>query len=455
VNKPDHYHFIAIGGAIMHNLAIELKKQGYYVTGSDDEIFEPSKSRLEENGLLPERTGWFPDNITSDTKAIILGMHAREDNPELLEVKRLGIRVYSFPEFIYKHAIDKKRVVIGGSHGKTTITSAIIHVLSYFNIPEDHLVGALTQRVDSMVKLTKDAPVIVIEGDEYLTSTLDRTPKFLRYHHNIGLISGIEWDHINAFPKVEEYVLQFRKFIENTTDDGYMIYNSTDQKVCDLIESFGRGNLIPYQSLPYIIKDGIMHIETDSGLIPLKVFGDHNAQNLSGALEVLKLLGISENQFYEAIQSYEGASNRLELLYNGKSVRVFKDFAHAPSKVRATLKAVREKFPGKKIVAFCELHTYSSLNKNFINNYKGALDPADYAYVFLDDHTMAIKKMENIPDSMIISAFKREDIEVIRSSERLTEIVNTLKNTDDPVFLFMSSGKFGRTDLKSLFSDKT
>ena len=399
----------------MHNLAIGLKNQGYRVSGSDDEIYDPSKTRLEQHGLLPGQWGWFPEKITQEIDAIILGMHARKDNPELKKALRLGIKIYSFPDFIYKHSVNKKRIVIGGSHGKTSITSAIIHVLNYCNIKADFLVGALSDSTDSMVKLTQDAPVIVIEGDEYLSSALDRTPKFLRYHHDIGLISGIEWDHINVFPEESDYVNQFQQFIENTPEDGYLVYNATDEIVSKLVKAYGQGNIIPYKSIPYYILDEIMYFKSNEGEIPLSIFGDHNAQNLSGALEVLKLIGISESQFFNAIQSFKGASNRLELLADHDNVTAFKDFAHAPSKVRATLKAVREKYPDKKIVAFSELHTYSSLNRDFIENYNGALDPADHAYVFLDDHAMAIKKMENIPDDVIISAFNRKDLEIIRS----------------------------------------
>uniref|UniRef100_UPI00359371C8 UDP-N-acetylmuramate--L-alanine ligase n=1 Tax=Aquiflexum sp. TaxID=1872584 RepID=UPI00359371C8 len=374
------YHFIAIGGAVMHNLALSMAAKGYQVTGSDDEIYEPSRTRLEKAGILPKEKGWFPEKVHSGLDGIILGMHARIDNTELQKAKELGIPVFSFPEFIYEQSQDKKRVVISGSHGKTSITSMILHVLKYHNKDFDYLVGAQIEGFDLMVKLS-NAPIIIIEGDEYLTSPLDRRPKFFHYHHDILLMSGIAWDHFNVFPTFDFYKEQFEKLVVMTPESGYFIYCSEDAHVNELGQK-AKGkinNLIPYKAHPYKIKNGITSLITGSGEIPINVFGEHNLQNLQGAVEICLSLGLSKEQFYEAIQEFKGAAKRQEVLAKSENSILYRDFAHAPSKLEATVNAVKNQFPERKLIAVQELHTYSSLNKDFVNNYANTFDKADVA----------------------------------------------------------------------------
>jgi UDP-N-acetylmuramate: L-alanyl-gamma-D-glutamyl-meso-diaminopimelate ligase len=376
-------HFIAIGGAAMHNLALALHNKGYQVTGSDDAIFEPSKSRLEKKGLLPVELGWFPDKITTDIEAVILGMHAKADNPELVKATALGLKIYSYPEFLYEQSKNKTRVVIGGSHGKTTITSMILHVMHYHNIEVDYMVGAQLEGFDTMVHLTEDNDFIVLEGDEYLSSPIDRRPKFHLYKPNIALLSGIAWDHINVFPTFENYVEQFEIFVNQITKGGIFVYNEEDETVKKVVEeTINTIRKIAYQTPSYTVEDGTTLLDTPEGPMPIEVFGAHNLNNLAGAKWICQNMGVDEADFYEAIASFRGASKRLEKIAEGKGKVAYKDFAHSPSKVSATTKAVKAQYPNRKLVACLELHTYSSLNAEFLKEYEGALDAADVAVVF-------------------------------------------------------------------------
>jgi len=445
INSNQHIHFIAIGGSAMHNLAIALSQSGYQVTGSDDDIYEPSRSRLAEHGLLPNHTGWYPEKITKDTRAVILGMHARGDNPELKQATDLGIRIYSFPDFVYESSKHAKRIVIAGSHGKTTITSMIMHVLKHYNRDFDYLVGAGIQGFSNMVKL-ENAPVVILEGDEYLTSVLDKTPKFLRYNHTIGLISGIAWDHINAFPSRNSYIEQFEKFIDNTPENGALIYFQEDELLDRLVESKKHViNTIPYRTPDYTVKDGRYYYNTADGTNGLRLFGRHNMQNLAGAIQVLKFLDLEEKEILQAMESFEGASNRLEKVYQDKNFIVYKDFAHSPSKLQSTSAAVHELYPDKNIVSCFELHTYSSLNKDFLSEYKGCLSKTGTKIIFVNDHTLKIKKMPPLSDQIIKERFGDDELTVIRSKEALE---NLLKKNIQPntVYLFMSSGNFDGLD---------
>ncbi|MPT35968.1 MAG: peptidoglycan synthetase, partial [Flavobacterium sp.] len=376
-------HFIAIGGSAMHNLALALHSKGYKVTGSDDAIFEPSKTRLQNKGLLPEEMGWFPEKITSDIEAVILGMHAKADNPELLKAQELGLKIYSYPEFLYEQSKDKTRVVIGGSHGKTTITSMILHVMHYHNIDVDYMVGAQLEGFDTMVHLTTDNDFIVLEGDEYLSSPMDPRPKFHLYQPNIALISGIAWDHINVFPTYENYVEQFSIFIRKITNGGILVYNENDPEVKRVAEEATNPiRKIPYHTPDYTVEDGTTLLATPEGPMPIEVFGAHNLNNLAGAKWICQNMGVDEADFYEAIASFKGASKRLEKIAEGKGKVAYKDFAHSPSKVAATTKAVKEQYPNRNLIACLELHTYSSLNAEFLKEYQGALNAADTAVVF-------------------------------------------------------------------------
>jgi UDP-N-acetylmuramate: L-alanyl-gamma-D-glutamyl-meso-diaminopimelate ligase len=448
--KKEKLHFIAIGGSVMHNLAIALKLAGHTITGSDDEIYEPSRSLLATHGLLPEREGWYPEKITTDLDAVILGMHARKDNPELIKAQELGIKIYSFPEFIYSHSINKHRVVIAGSHGKTTITAMIIHVLNYFNRDFDYVIGARVKGIANTVKLS-DAPLIVIEGDEYLSSALDPTPKFLRYHHHIGLISGIAWDHANVFPSEEDYVRQFDRFADQTPKGGILIYCETDSMAL-MIGKKERADVleISYKNHAHTSdNNGQFFLNHGKERVPIRIFGSHNFQNLSGAREVLKKIGISNEQFFEAIASFEGAAGRLQKIKENNSCTVYKDFAHAPSKVKATVKAVKEIFPSRDLIACLELHTFSSLNKKFIPQYKDSMKAAQVAVVFYDPEKMKTKNLEPLSESEIKAAFATPGINVFSDKAELKNFLQK-QNWKSKNLLMMSSGNFGGLDIASL-----
>ncbi len=443
-------HFIAIGGSAMHNLALALSDKGYQISGSDDVIFEPSRTRLQAAGLLPEAMGWFPEKIGPGLDAVILGMHARADNPELLRARELGLTVYSYPEFLYEQSRHKTRVVIGGSHGKTTITSMILHVLRYWGIETDFMVGAQLEGFDRMVHLTDTNEFIVLEGDEYLSSALDRRPKFHLYQPNIALLSGIAWDHINVFPTFESYREQFRIFLETLVPGGSITYNAEDPEVAALVEALEAPvRKFPYSTPPYRVAGGQTLLETPEGPMPLEVFGRHNLSNLAGAKWICQQMGVDEADFYEAIASFRGASKRLELLGSGAGAAIYKDFAHSPSKVAATTRAVREQYPGRRLVACLELHTYSSLNADFLEGYRGSLDAADTALVFYIPESLQIKGLQPLAPDDIRAAFGREGLEVFTQTAALQEYLRQCP-LDDTVLLLMSSGNYGGLDLDAL-----
>jgi|TARA_R110002020_G_scaffold474772_3_gene707202 UDP-N-acetylmuramate: L-alanyl-gamma-D-glutamyl-meso-diaminopimelate ligase len=439
-------HFIAIGGAAMHNLALALHQKGYQVTGSDDEIFDPSKSRLEAKGLLPKEYGWFPTKISAEIDAIILGMHAKEDNPELLMAKELGLTIYSYPEFLYEQAKNKTRVVIGGSHGKTTITSMILHVMHYHNRDVDYMVGAQLEGFDTMVKLTEENDFMVLEGDEYLSSPIDRRPKFHLYKPNIALLSGIAWDHINVFPTYENYVEQFEIFLTEITNGGTIIYNQEDAEVKRVVESSTATiKKVAYGTPEYTVENGTTLLETPEGPMPIEVFGKHNLNNLEGARWICQLMGIDADDFYEAIATFSGASKRLELIAETDTAIAYKDFAHSPSKVKATTQALKNQYPDRKLIACLELHTYSSLNPEFLTEYQGALDAADVAVVFYSPHAVMIKGLEEIKREQITEAFQRDDLTVFTNpADFKTFLYN--QDFDDTSLLLMSSGNYGGLD---------
>ncbi|MEE1943906.1 Mur ligase family protein [Pedobacter sp. KR3-3] len=441
-------HFIAIGGSAMHNLAIALHKKGFNVTGSDDVVFEPSSSRLASYGLLPAEMGWNEESITPDIDAVILGMHARVDNPELLKAQALGLKIYSYPEYIYEQSKDKLRVVIGGSHGKTTITSMILHVLNYYKRDFDYLVGAQLAGFDTMVKVTDSAPVIIIEGDEYLASPIDRRPKFHLYHANIGVISGIAWDHINVFPTFGEYISQFSKFIDTISPNGKLIYCENDPELRKIvINSKANIERIPYGVPAHEVIDGVTYILPQR--TPLKVFGDHNLMNTSAARLVCEQLGINENDFNQAIASFTGAAKRLELLNASKQTNVYKDFAHSPSKLKATIDAVKAQFKDRKLVACIELHTFSSLNKTFLQQYQDTMNDADVAIVYIDEKTFSQKKMEPLTEKDVQTSFGDERLLFFNNAAQLEAYLRQLDFAQTNLLL-MSSGNFGGMDLVRL-----
>ncbi|WP_310992784.1 UDP-N-acetylmuramate--L-alanine ligase [Aequorivita marina] len=443
-------HFIAIGGSAMHNLALALHQKGDTVTGSDDEIFEPSKSRLNNKGLLPEKEGWFPEKITSEIDAVILGMHAKADNPELLKAKELSLKIYSYPEFLYEQSKNKTRVVIGGSHGKTTITSMILHVMNYHKKDVDYMVGAQLEGFDTMVKITDANDFMVIEGDEYLSSPIDRRPKFHLYKPDIALLSGIAWDHINVFPTYENYVEQFEIFLTEITKNGAIIYNEEDTEVKRVVEAATNPiKKLAYQTPKHSIKDGATILETLGGSIPFEIFGKHNLNNLEGARYVCQLMGVDAEGFYEAIASFKGASKRLEKIAETKTAVAFKDYAHSPSKVEATTKAVKNQYPDRELIACLELHTYSSLNPEFLKEYKGALNAADNAVVFYSPHAVLIKQLEEIKGEQIEEAFDRDDLVVFTNPADFKTYLFT-QNYENTSLLLMSSGNYGGLDFEEV-----
>jgi len=440
-------HFIAIGGSAMHNLAIALHKKGIEVTGSDDYFFEPSKGRLAKYGLLPKKKGWFDNRITTDIDSIILGMAAQIDNPELLKAKALGLNIYSYPEYLYEQSKDKIRVVIGGSHGKTSITAMILHVLQKVNVDFDYMVGAQLEGFETMVQIT-NADIMILEGDEYLSSALDRRPKFHLYQPNIALLSGIAWDHINVFPTYENYVTQFSTFVDMISDS--IVYCAIDDEVRRVVElSKNDIKKLPYNTPKHVIENGVTFLETEKGRVPLMVFGDHNLQNLTGARLICNQLNVSDKQFYNAIQDFSGASNRLELIKKNSLTAIYKDFAHSPSKLKATTEAVKKQYADRELVACMELHTYSSLNKEFIEQYSGSMDLADKAIVYYNPEIVENKRLEEISPDYIKQHFGREDVFVFTDSKKMVEL---LKNEywERKNLLLMSSGNFHGVDFEAL-----
>lgn len=443
-------HFIAIGGSAMHNLAIALQQKGDQITGSDDVIFEPSKSRLAAKGLLPEAFGWYPEKITSEIDAVLLGMHAKADNPELLKAQELGLPIYSYPEFLYEQAKHKTRVVIGGSHGKTTITAMILHVLQYNDIAVDYMVGAQLEGFDCMVHLTKENDFMILEGDEYLSSPIDRRPKFHLYQPNIALLSGIAWDHINVFPTFENYVSQFQIFVDSIVKGGSITYNTEDAEVEKVVENSENPiRKFPYSTPEFSVDNGVTYLETPDGPMPIEVFGKHNLNNLAGAKWICQQMGVDEEDFYEAISSFKGASKRLERIVATDKAVAFKDFAHSPSKVKATTNAVKEQFNDKTLIACLELHTYSSLNATFLEEYEGALDAADIAVVYYTPESLKIKQLEEVTEAQIAAAFKRDDV-LIYTDAAAFEAFLYQQKFSDTALLLMSSGNYGGLNLDTL-----
>ena len=447
-------HFIAIGGSAMHNLAIALHRKGYEVTGSDDEIFEPSRTRLKKEGILPDELGWHPEKLDESYESVILGMHARIDNPELVRAQELGLKVYSYPEYLYEQSKDKIRIVIGGSHGKTTITSMILHVMKHAGVETDFMVGAQLEGFDVMVRLSETAKYMVIEGDEYLTSPIDRVPKFHKYHPHIAVISGIGWDHVNVFPTFDSYLEQFRIFVDTIENGGCLVYDANDIEARKIAAN-AKVATYGYDIHKYISDAEDTNLIVDNKKVKVQVFGEHNMKNINAAYNVCKQIGISDKIFYQSITSFKGASRRLELLFENKERNnlIFRDFAHAPSKVLATVKALREQYKERFLTVVFELHTYSSLSEVFINHYEHCLDNCDRAIVFYDPHAVAIKKLEMMSDERIVEGFARKDICVVHSKDELLQMLEDLQN-ENVVAGFMSSGDFnGLTteDLRKIF----
>tara|TARA_B110000196_G_C21133288_1_gene659663 strand:+ start:57 stop:1376 length:1320 start_codon:yes stop_codon:yes gene_type:complete len=436
-------HLIAIGGSAMHNLALALHYKGYNVTGSDDQIFEPSKSRLEKEQLLPKKMGWNKNIITQEIDAVILGMHAKDDNPELLRAKELNLNIYSYPEYIYEQSKRKKRIVIGGSHGKTSITAMILHVLQNLNVDCDYMVGAQLKGFDVMVKLTEKAPIIILEGDEYLSSAIDRRSKFHLYKPHIGVLSGISWDHINVFPTFENYIDQFRIFKNMITES--LIYCEEDKELQKLAKEESKCKMIGYKTPTHKINNGITYIKNK----PLKIFGNHNLQNLNASRLVCNELGVTAKEFYQEIQSFIGASNRLEMIKKTENSAIYKDFAHSPSKLKATIKAMKSQFKNRELIACMELHTFSSLNANFLEQYNGCMEEADIAIVYFSKEAIKHKRLTPISENQVKASFRKENLIVFTDSNKLTKHLQSI-NLENRNLLMMSSGNFNKLDYNEI-----
>ena len=447
-------HFIAIGGAIMHQLAIALQKQGYTITGSDDEINNPAKTNLEAVGLLPAAEGWHPERITDKLDAIVLGMHAKLNNSELIAAQQQNIPIFSFPQYVYEVSKQKKRVVVAGSHGKTTITSMIMHVLREQGIDFDYLVGAKVAGFDQSVRLS-DAPIIILEGDEYPASPVEPRPKIFFYHPHISVLSGIAWDHINVFPTYENYVSQFTTYLENMDKDALLLYNHEDGEVNRVIASSATHlDARPYGMPAFHYEEGNAVLDTPNGAVALSVFGRHNLQNLEAARAVCNALGVSDTAFYESIASFTGAARRLEKLAEGKDMVAYRDFAHAPSKLKATLEAVREAYPTHNLIAAFELHTFSSLNEQFLKEYTGAMNAADQAIVFFSNHALQLKGLPALERTVVNGYFGRKDLTVTDNKTELEQLITKgLQPNGKPVcLLLMSSGTFDGIDWNNVVS---
>lgn len=442
-------HFIAIGGSAMHNLALELHKKGYHVTGSDDEIFEPSKSRLKNAGILPEAWGWYSEKITTNLDAVILGMHAREDNPELLKAKELGIKIFSYPEYLYEQTKDKKRVIVGGSHGKTTTTSMIMHVLRSCGIEFDYMAGALLEGFDTMVHLSNESKVAVFEGDEYLSSPIDMRPKFHHYHPDIAILTGIAWDHMNVFPTFENYVEQFAIYIEKITPGGSLIYFEPDENIQRITHrAHSSVRLLPYDTFANKTRNGITYLELN-GETPIEVFGKHNLQNISAAYLACKELGISDSDFLHSISTYKGAAKRLQKIAENDQTAIFLDFAHSPSKLQATINAVKGQYTDRKLIACMELHTFSSLNADFLPQYKNTMDEADEAIVFFNPEVVKHKRLPEITIEDVKNGFDNKKIKVYTDNRQLLSLLNE-EDYRNAVLLIMTSGNFSGINIQEL-----
>ncbi|OFY62803.1 MAG: peptidoglycan synthetase [Bacteroidetes bacterium RIFCSPLOWO2_02_FULL_36_8] len=447
---PPKIHLIAIGGAVMHNLAIALKKKGFMISGSDDEINEPSYSRLKQNGLLPEKMGWDSSKINNELDAVILGMHARKDNPELLKAKEKGIKIYSFPEYVFENSRHKQRVVIAGSHGKTTVTAMIMHVLNQLNKSFDYLVGSSLEGFEDTVKLSENAPVIIIEGDEYPSHCENNIPKFHLFHHHIGVITGVAWDHFNVFPTFDDYKKQFQIFADQTPVSGTLIFSEDDKNANQIgaQERYCVKNH-PYRKHPYFIKNGSCYLKTPMGDFEMKIFGEHNMKNISAAMTICRQLGIEDTAFYETIRSFKGAARRLQKITENSDTVFFHDFAHAPSKLKASCSAVKELYPKRKLVACLELHTFSSLNKNFIKQYHGTFDSADFPLLYFNPETIKHKNLPPLSENEIMSAIGNKHLKIYTDTLKLKSDLGQI-SWKEKCLLMMSSGNFGGLDMREL-----
>lgn len=429
----------------MHNLALELHHMGHHVTGSDDEIYEPSRSRLEQHGLLPHTLGWDEKRITPDLDLILLGMHARGDNPELRRAEELGLAIQSFPEFIGAHASDKMQIVVAGSHGKTTTTAMLMHVFRHVGVKFDYLVGAQLEGFDRMVGLS-DAPIMVIEGDEYLSSPLDRRPKFVHYSPDHLILTGIEWDHMNVFPTMQDYVAVFRELVQSLPAQSTLYWDSTDDTLSSHMKDWRIiCKCLGYRPMLHVIEEGKLLITPDRCAIP--VIGAHNMKNMAAMWHVLRGLSIAHEDILDAMKTFTGAAKRQDFLCRTDRLVICRDFAHAPSKVRATTSALHTLYPHRPLIAVVELHTFSSLDPIFLPQYRGSIQVADYRIVLYSRHAVEMKKRPLMEDDQIRSGFDDPELIICHDADELNDVLNSLPALRQPVYLFMSSGTFDGWDM--------
>lgn len=438
-------HFVAIGGSIMHSLAISLKQQGHQISGSDDHIYDPASSRLAAHGLLPDEEGWHPERITAELDAVILGMHAFEDNPELAKAQELNIPVYSFPAFVFEQSHHKQRIVIAGSYGKTTTTAMVMHVLKEAGRDFDYLVGAQVEGFDNPVRVTEKAPMIIIEGDEYLASRIDPRPKFLLYQPHMVVITGISWDHINVFPTEDVYEEQFANLLHQLGKAADIIYCEGDARLRALVETYTDANSqyrYPYRTPKYKVKDGkyVVKLEGEQSAVPL--IGRHNMANLAAAWRVCQQVGIEIEDFFQHMQTFKGASIRLQILQETQQQVLIRDYAHAPAKVKASVDAVRERYASRHLIAVAELHTFSSLHADYLPLYRDSLAAASARIVYINPKAVAQKRMAPITREQLVDAFGTEDLVYTTTPSELTEAIAHARQGED-VLLLMSSGNLG------------
>ncbi|MFT3753033.1 MAG: Mur ligase family protein [Paludibacter sp.] len=444
-------HFIAIGGVAMHNLAITIcKKNNFEVTGSDEEFTEPVRRRLEEYGLLPDKLGWFPDKINKGLSAVVIGINAKEDNPELIRAKELGLKIYSVPEYLFLQTRSKTRIVVSGSHGKTTVTAMILFVLKNLKIDADYMISSQIEGFDNMVKLTYESRIAVFEGDEFLTSPIDRRPKFHLYKPHIAVLTGIKWDHINVFPTLENYVQQFRKFTELMEVQGRLIYFDGDEQLNKMAETLRRDIVsFAYNTPDHEVRNGVTYLKTRYGEILLQVFGQFNLQNLDAARLACRQIGVTDEQFYSVISEFPGVSNRLEKIAESNETIVYRDFAHSPTQLKATIKAVKNQHPDRKLIACFELQTVTSLTDDFLPQYANCMAGVDVAFVYFNPDTVKQLNLNKISSSQVKAAFGGENLTVFTDPNEMQQSIRALKY-ENSVLLFMTSGTFDGLNLTGI-----
>ncbi len=439
-------HLIAIGGSIMHNLALALDSQGFMLSGSDDQIFEPARTRLKNRGICPEKEGWFSEKINTDLSFVVLGMHAKPDNPELVKALELGVKVYSFPELVAEMYSNSTRIVVAGSHGKTTTTSMMMHVFKALGKQFDYLVGAQLEGFDVMVALDKKE-YSIIEGDEYLSSCLDPRPKFMHYSPQIAIITGIAWDHYNVFPTFDSYKNAFVQLIQSMKEGSLLLWYEGDSDLAELVGEYAQHlKTIAYKESEFVIQGNKCYLISEEACYSLEVFGRHNLQNMNSVIKVCEYLNFNSIDVCTSLSTFKGAAKRMQLLQNNGDLIIYQDFAHAPSKVKATINALRETYPYHHLHCFLELHTYSSLNKNFLPQYYSTVNECDEITIYFDPKALEIKRMEALDLQFIKDSFGRQNMNVIDNPAEL-KVQMDIARKGRGLLVFLGSGNWAGMEL--------